>query len=57
MGRVFVCDCGDLGTMALPPNFTDRGPAPGPLPLDVRVLGILAAELGAIQMLTEESAS
>ncbi len=56
MGRVFVCDCGDLGTIALLPDFTDRGPAPGLLPLDVRALGSLAAELRAIQMLTEEDA-
>ena len=50
MGQVFICDAGDRGTLALPPDFTDRGgDSVGCLPLDLRVLAELARLLGALE--------
>lgn len=50
LGQVFICDAGDRGTLALPPDFTDRGnDGVGCLPLDLRVLGELAGLLRAIE--------
>jgi hypothetical protein len=50
IGQVFICDAGERGTLALPPDFTDRGVGPtGSGALDVRVLAELARVLGAIQ--------
>ena len=50
IGQVFVCDAGVRGTLALPPDFTDRGTDPaGSHPLDVRVLAQLAAVLRAVE--------
>jgi hypothetical protein len=50
LGHVFVCDAGDRGTLALPPDFTDRGnDSVGSLPLDLRVLADLAGLLRALE--------
>ncbi len=50
IGQVFICDAGDRGTLALPPDFTDRGSdGVGCLPLDLRVLAGLARVLGAVE--------
>jgi hypothetical protein len=50
IGPVFVCDAGKRGTLALPPDFTDRsGEAAGSAVLDVRVLAALAALLAGIE--------
>jgi hypothetical protein len=49
-GRVFVCDAGERGTLALPPDFTDRGgDSVGCRPLDLRVLAELAVMLRAVE--------
>lgn len=48
IGQVYICDAGKRGTLALPPNCTDRGGEPGSLPLDVRVLVDLAGVLGSM---------
>ena len=42
LGQVFICDAGDRGTLALPPDFTDRGAGSAGSRVDVRVLGELA---------------
>lgn len=43
LGPVFICDAGERGTLALPPDFTDRGiDRVGCRPLDLRVLAELA---------------
>lgn len=50
LGQVFICDAGDRGTLALPPDFTDRdSDSVGCLPLDLRVLGELAGLLRAVE--------
>ena len=50
LGRVFICDAGERGTLALPPDFTDRvGDSVGCGPLDLRVLAELARILGALE--------
>ena len=49
LGQVFICDAGERGTLALPPDFTDRDESVGRRPLDVRVLGELARILRAIE--------
>ncbi len=43
LGHVYICDGGPLGTFTLPEGFTDRGRAPGRLPVDAEVLSELAA--------------
>ncbi len=49
-GRVFVCDAGKRGTLALPPDFTDLGgDSAGCQPLDLRVLAELAVMLRAVE--------
>jgi hypothetical protein len=51
-GRVYVCDGGALGGVALPEDATDRGPerADGPLSFEVLVeLAALVAALGGAQ--------
>ena len=50
LGQVFICDAGERGTLALPPDFTDRrGDSVGCRPLDLRVLGELARMLRALE--------
>jgi hypothetical protein len=50
LGQVFICDAGERGTLALPPDFTDRGgDSAGCRALDVRVLAELARILRAIE--------
>ena len=50
LGQVFVCDAGERGTLALPPDFTDRGSdSVGCGPLDARVLAELARILRGIE--------
>ena len=50
IGPVFVCDAGKRGTLALPPDFTDRGAeSVGSAVLDVRVLAELARLLSALE--------
>jgi hypothetical protein len=50
IGPVYICDAGKRGTMALPPDFTDRGAeAVGCTTLDVRVLAELAGLLGGLE--------
>jgi len=50
LGQVFICDAGDRGTLALPPDFTDRGnDRVGCHPLDLRVLAELARMLRAVE--------
>lgn len=48
VGLVYVCDAGMRGTLALPPDYTDRGVERGSLFLDVRVLAELADTLRAL---------
>jgi hypothetical protein len=49
LGQVFICDAGERGTLALPPDFTDRGGDSGGCPpLDLRVLAELARVLRAL---------
>ena len=48
VGLVYVCDAGMRGTLALPPDYTDRGVERGSLFLDVRVLAELAHMLRAL---------
>jgi hypothetical protein len=50
LGQVLICDAGERGTLALPPDFTDRGgDAAGCRPLDLRVLAELARVLRALE--------
>ncbi|MGH3635337.1 MAG: DUF5372 family protein [Mycobacterium sp.] len=50
IGPVFICDAGERGTLALPPDFTDRGgDSVGCRLLDVRVLAELAGMLRAME--------
>jgi hypothetical protein len=53
-GRVYICEGGPLGTVALPEHFTDRGAPPGPRPLTADVLVDLAAVVSALRRLTAE---
>jgi hypothetical protein len=46
--RVYVCDGGWLGGVALPEDATDRGPQPAERPLSLEVLVELAAVVAAI---------
>ena len=48
-GRVYVCEGGPLGSVALPEDATDRGPEPAERPLSIEVLAAVVAlvvELG-----------
>ncbi len=47
-GRLYVCDGGALGTLALPEWATDRGPEPAERPLSVEVLVELVALVAAL---------
>jgi hypothetical protein len=47
-GRMYVCDGGPLGSVGLPQEATDRGPAPAERPLTFEVLVEVAAVLAAI---------
>jgi hypothetical protein len=47
-GRVYLCDGGRLGSVALPEDATDRGPEPAERPLTFEVLVELAALVAAI---------
>lgn len=47
-GRLYVCDGGALGTVALPEWATDRGPELAERPLSVEVLVELAALVVAL---------
>jgi hypothetical protein len=50
IGQVFICDAGDRGTLALPPDFTDRiGGSVRSRPLDLRVAAELARMLRAVE--------
>ena len=50
IGQVFICDAGERGTLALPPDFTDRGgDSVGSRPLDLRVAAELARMLRAVE--------
>lgn len=42
-GRVYVCDGGPFGGVALPEDATDRGPQPAERPLSIEVLAALVA--------------
>jgi Family of unknown function (DUF5372) len=42
-GRVYVCEGGPLGSVALPEDATDRGPGPAGGPLSIEVLAALVA--------------
>jgi hypothetical protein len=44
-GRVYVCEGGPLGSVALPEDATDRGPEPAERPLSIEVLAALVALL------------
>ena len=44
-GRVYVCEGGPLGSVALPEDATDRGGEPGERPLSIEVLVALVALL------------
>jgi Family of unknown function (DUF5372) len=46
--RLYICEGGPLGTVALPEDFTDRGPAPAARPLSAEVLAELAATISAL---------
>jgi hypothetical protein len=48
IGLVYICDAGMRGTLALPPDFTDRVAERGDVFLDVRVLAELADTLRAL---------
>jgi Family of unknown function (DUF5372) len=41
--RVFVCDGGPLGNVAVPEETTDRAPEPSERPLSIEVLAALVA--------------
>jgi len=47
-GRLYVCDGGVLGSVALPEEATDRGPEPCERPLSVEVLVEVAALVAAL---------
>jgi hypothetical protein len=51
IGHVLICDAGRRGTMALPPDYTDRAEPANPtaLALDVRVLAALSVLLRSLQ--------
>jgi hypothetical protein len=50
IGQVFICDAGERGTLAFPPDFTDQGVGlVGSLALDARVLAELAGLLEALE--------
>jgi len=46
--RLYVCEGGPLGTIALPEDFTDRGLSPTARPLTADVLAALAATIRAL---------
>jgi hypothetical protein len=46
--RLYVCEGGLLGTVALPEDFTDRGQVPAARPLTAEVLAELAATIAAL---------
>jgi hypothetical protein len=43
VGRIYVCEGGPLGSVALPEDATDRGPEPAERPLSIEVLAALVA--------------
>ena len=47
--RVYVCDGGSLGCMALPEDATDRGPEPAERPLCFEALAELASVVAALR--------
>jgi hypothetical protein len=47
-GRLYVCDGGALGGVALPEDATDRGPEPGERPLSFEVLVELVAVVAGL---------
>jgi len=42
-GRIYVCEGGPLGSVALPEDATDRGVEPAERPLSIEVLAALVA--------------
>jgi hypothetical protein len=51
LGHVYICDGGPLGTFTLPEDLTNRGHAPGRLPVDAEVLAELLALTRALEEL------
>ena len=47
-GRLYVCEGGPLGSVALPEEATDRGPEPAERPLTFEVLVGVAVLVAAI---------
>lgn len=47
-GRLYVCEGGALGSVALAEDATDRGPEPAAGPLTIEVLGDLVGVVAAI---------
>jgi hypothetical protein len=48
-GLAFSCEGGPLGSLMLPSEWTDRGPAAGSAPLSYEVLVELAAVVAAVK--------
>ena len=47
-GRLYVCDGGELGSVTLPEDVTDRGAEPAERPLSLEVLVGLVAVVVAL---------
>ncbi len=47
-GRVYVCEGGPLGSVALPEDATDRGAESAERPLSIEVLAALVALVGEL---------
>jgi hypothetical protein len=47
-GRLYICEGGPLGSVALPEDFTDRGLAPAVRRLSAEILAELAATIIAL---------
>ena len=49
LGRVYICDGGELGSMTLPEDYTDRGALAAARPLTADVLADLAPVIAALR--------
>ena len=49
LGRVYICDGGELGNMTLPEDYTNRGALAAARPLTADVLADLAAVIAALR--------
>src|SRR3979411_3065084 len=49
LGRVYICECGTLGSVTLPESFTDRGMPAAHQPLTADVLSDLAAVVAVLR--------